>query len=449
VNSYYKDGITIVDASRPDNLVTVGRYDTYTQGSGNGFNGAWGVYPFLPSGNILVSDIDNGLFVLTPTYVRACYLEGVVRNSCTGLPVSGVQVQIVGGTHHTEQSKVTGEYKTGTAVSGNFDIVFSKAGYQSVTLTQVALSNGVLVVRDVYMSPVGAVAISSTSPSHVTCYGLNDGAIDQMVTGSNPPFQYQWSSGQISEDISGVGAGTYTLTVTDAIGCSSVASVVLSQPDTLDVQTVLENTSCSTAVDGVISWVLDGGTAPYTLQVFAGTSVQNRALSRFIVPGNELATFSTTDTIVVDSLSSGSYSWVVTDANGCDLSGISVLTSPPNPCQVVISVRMFVEGYYMGMESMRSVPGLPASVTDSLLLQVRSASAPYSLLFEEPGVVDTAGWASFTFPSVLWQQSVYLVLRHRSALETWSRSPVFIPSGIRNYVWTENVLPPYFHYRAK
>ncbi len=74
VISYYRDGVVIIDASNPKNLIEVGNYDT-TPFSGGGFNGAWSVYPYLPSGNLLVSDIELGLFVLGATYVKACYLE--------------------------------------------------------------------------------------------------------------------------------------------------------------------------------------------------------------------------------------------------------------------------------------------------------------------------------------------------------------------------------------
>ncbi|MEZ4982763.1 MAG: hypothetical protein R2769_14490 [Saprospiraceae bacterium] len=45
---------------------------------GAGFNGAWGAYPFLPSQTVLISDINSGLYVLQPNYVRACWLEGTV-----------------------------------------------------------------------------------------------------------------------------------------------------------------------------------------------------------------------------------------------------------------------------------------------------------------------------------------------------------------------------------
>lgn len=79
VTSWYRDGFTIVDVKRPNNLVKVGSYDTYPTAGGNGFNGAWGVYPFLPSGTIVVSNIEDGLHVLTPTYMRACWLRGILK----------------------------------------------------------------------------------------------------------------------------------------------------------------------------------------------------------------------------------------------------------------------------------------------------------------------------------------------------------------------------------
>ena len=62
--SNYERGITVLDISDPSNPVTAGFFDTYTPSDNAGFNGAWGTYPFLPSGNILVSDINSGLYIL-------------------------------------------------------------------------------------------------------------------------------------------------------------------------------------------------------------------------------------------------------------------------------------------------------------------------------------------------------------------------------------------------
>jgi len=62
--SNYQKGLTILDITDPTTPQTIGYFDTYTPGNSVGFDGAWGTYPFLPSGNILVSDIDSGLYVL-------------------------------------------------------------------------------------------------------------------------------------------------------------------------------------------------------------------------------------------------------------------------------------------------------------------------------------------------------------------------------------------------
>lgn len=62
--SNYERGLTVLDISDPTAPEEVGFFDTYPAFNSTNFNGAWGVYPFLPSGNILVSDIQRGLFVL-------------------------------------------------------------------------------------------------------------------------------------------------------------------------------------------------------------------------------------------------------------------------------------------------------------------------------------------------------------------------------------------------
>lgn len=67
--SYYEDGVVIFDISNPLQPERVAYYDTYPSNSTyNGYEGCWGVYPFLPSGNILASDITNGLFILKPSF---------------------------------------------------------------------------------------------------------------------------------------------------------------------------------------------------------------------------------------------------------------------------------------------------------------------------------------------------------------------------------------------
>ena len=67
VTSYYTSGVTIIDASDPFNLIEVAYYDT-SPSSGGSFDGCWGAYPYLPSGLILATDQQEGLFVLHTPY---------------------------------------------------------------------------------------------------------------------------------------------------------------------------------------------------------------------------------------------------------------------------------------------------------------------------------------------------------------------------------------------
>ncbi|MDA9727012.1 T9SS type A sorting domain-containing protein, partial [Bacteroidota bacterium] len=64
--SHYHDGLFIWDISDPSNPILAGSFDTYLPEDHDSYRGAWGVYPLLPSGNILVSDMQSGLFVLSP-----------------------------------------------------------------------------------------------------------------------------------------------------------------------------------------------------------------------------------------------------------------------------------------------------------------------------------------------------------------------------------------------
>jgi len=148
VSSYYADGVIIHDASDPSNIIEVGNYDTSPAFSGSGFKGCWGVYPYLPSGLIIASDMANGLFILDPTYTSASYLDGNVIDSITGFALDGVQIEIV-STTVTTNTNIIGNYQTGFAISGTYDITYSKLGYISRTVTGVVLTSGNTTTVDV------------------------------------------------------------------------------------------------------------------------------------------------------------------------------------------------------------------------------------------------------------------------------------------------------------
>lgn len=151
--SWYLDGVIMLDLSRPENIVQVGRYDTSPQ-SGDSFDGSWGNCPYLSSGNILVSDRRKGLFVLTPTYIRACYVEGTVQDFEKKTPLAGVQVFIASGDQiEPPITSARGEFRTGQSQQGEFNVVFYKNGYRPLIKT-VELKPGEVCRLDVELIPL-------------------------------------------------------------------------------------------------------------------------------------------------------------------------------------------------------------------------------------------------------------------------------------------------------
>ncbi|MBL0048373.1 MAG: choice-of-anchor B family protein [Bacteroidetes bacterium] len=202
ITSWYKDGVVITDCHRPQNLVNVGYIDDCPE-SGGSYAGVWGVYPFLPSGTIVTSDIDSGLYVYSPTYVRACYFEGIVRDSLCNSLLNNVHVTLI-GTNVLDSSDFTGNFKTGTPDAGSYTAEFSKAGYITQTIP-VTLVNGVIT----------NVSVKLLSNSTVNLNGfVNDANFAVTLPGANVTFTNT--------------SGTYSL-LTDNTGeynnCATVAGI--------------------------------------------------------------------------------------------------------------------------------------------------------------------------------------------------------------------------------
>lgn len=149
VTSWYTDGVVITDANKPDNLVKVGAFDTYPDASG-GTRGCWGAYPWLPSGHVLANDRTYGLHVLKPNYVRACYLEGTVRDMVDQSILNNVAVELVSAPAQFDITDPNGEYKTGTANNGTYEVKFSHPQYLDL-ITTADLVNGEVTILDVEM----------------------------------------------------------------------------------------------------------------------------------------------------------------------------------------------------------------------------------------------------------------------------------------------------------
>lgn len=173
------------------------------------------------------------------------------------------------------------------------------AGTYTVNVTD---ANGCSMSSSIIVSQP-SVLNSSVVGTNVKCHGESDGSAMATGSGGTSPYYYKWSNGGKMDTVLNIGAGAYSVTITDNHGCTSTAAVSITQP------TVITATHDSAADDGngtgVAAVTPGGGTPPYT---YAWT------------PGGE-----TTDTI--KGQSAGTYTCTITDKNGCTYSTSIVIIS--------------------------------------------------------------------------------------------------------------------------
>ncbi|MBI2968660.1 MAG: PKD domain-containing protein [Bacteroidetes bacterium] len=184
-------------------------------------------------------------------------------------------------------------------------ITWSSAG--SYTVTQIVTSgscmNTATLTITVYPQP--SVALSKAD---ITCNGLCNGTITANIASGTPPFTYSWSNGSMgSGTISSLCASSYTVTVTDAYGCSGVASATITQPPLLTVSVTPAGESCDGACDGSVTASASGGTGSLTYSwcCALGTGATKTGLC------------------------DGTYTVTVTDANGCTTTGSATVNPGP------------------------------------------------------------------------------------------------------------------------
>lgn len=259
VTSYYADGVIIHDATRPDNVIKVGSYDTAPNFTGATFNGCWGVHPYLPSGTILASDQQTDLNILIPNYVQAAYLEGSIFNGATGSALNNVTVSINGQGISTS-SDFSGIYKTGIATAGNYTVTYSAPGFQSQTIS-VTMSNGVLNTQNIFLAPNGLNRINVTSATRLGGAGSAAMMNDDLRQLGLIPLQEPYT-GLGFTHVGGGGGESTTATVLSSTGANAIVDwVFLELRDKNNPATVVATRAALIQRDGDIVDV-DGTSTP-------------------------------------------------------------------------------------------------------------------------------------------------------------------------------------------
>ena len=177
---------------------------------------------------------------------------------------------------------------------------------------------------------------------NILCKGGNNGSVDLTVNGGVLPYVYSWNNGATVEDINTLVAGYYEVLVTDDHNCTISDSITLTEPmDSLEYTYIVEDVKCNDGEDGVIDLSITGGTQNYAYAWSNGD----------VVP-------------VISNLTSGYYTFTITDANNCLLSD-SIFVDQPDALtlnEVITPVTCF--GFSDGIIDISPLGGtLPYSYT--------------------------------------------------------------------------------------
>ncbi len=148
----------------------------------------------------------------------------------------------------------------------------------------------------------------------IDCFGAQTGSIVLTVGGGVAPYTYIWSTGANTKDVTGLMAGTYNVTVTDATGCSGVSSFTVEQPAAALACEIpypgFDTPLCGNYQNNLLTVQASGGTAPYTYQWSLDENALNHGWS--FVSGQNAAVMN-----FVAGSSNAVFSIQITDANGC------------------------------------------------------------------------------------------------------------------------------------
>lgn len=276
---------------------------TYTLNPGS-ISNTTGIFGGLMAGTYTVSvtDVNNcgpvvsGSIVITQPTAIAITGESKTNITCFGLTNGTITVTAAGGT-----APLTFTLNPGSVIQPTGSFSGLGAGNYTVSVSD---ANGCapVVSNSIQIIQPAQIQITSISKTDISCFGLTNGTITATATGGIAPLVYTLLPNSISNGtgiFTGLSAGSYTVSVTDANSCGPVSGgpVVITQPNQITASIIVSNATCNGTPTGSITINASNGVPPYSYSINGGGSFQ---------AGN-----------VFTSLSAGIYNIVVRDANGC------------------------------------------------------------------------------------------------------------------------------------
>jgi len=259
-----------------------------------------------------ISGLNAGNYGVLVTDGNGCTAIGIIaltQPAALSVDVAVLGVECFGGNTGSAVSSVSGGTGTYSYAwsDGAFPFPFRSnltAGNYRVTVSDV---NGCSATRNFTITQSPQIIIG-VSKRDVSCNGSNTGSINLTVNGGSGSYQYSWSNGLASvRDQDNLSAGTYSVTVTDGLGCSQTSSITITQPSVLSVGSgaVVTNVSCFGSANGSVNITVTGGVTPYRFAWSDGQSEEDAS-----------------------NLRPGSYTVTVTDFNLCTNTASYSITEP-------------------------------------------------------------------------------------------------------------------------
>ena len=265
-------------------------------------------------------------FITQPNLLVA-QIASQTNVDCFGNNTGAIIVNPLGGTPPYSFSWSTGAM--GPA------LVNIPAGPYSVTVTD---GNNCSAINSVTITQPPMLTLTVTAQTDADCNGAATGSASVQASGGVSPYSYSWSNGGSGSTQTGLAAGAYIVTATDANNCTAVTTVFISEPPGLQVTTSVVDASCAGVCDGEIDVSVSGGAGPFDYQWSNGSNTED-----------------------LTGLCAGAYDLTITDANGCSTTVTATVNEPPAlSVQIDAQTNVDCQGASTGAVTVSGVGGTPA-----------------------------------------------------------------------------------------